>query len=293
MSATPPIRTLLVANRGEIALRVFRTCRELGIATVAVVAPDDRGSLRARPADTTVEIAGYLDPAEHVRAAREAGADAIHPGYGFLSENGDFAEAVEAAGLVSGGPPPAAPRGAARASGGPPRSSTRRSRRPGTRPRPPSATVRSSASAISSGRATSRCSCSPTRPGPWSPSASAGAPCRSPARRRPRPGTRSRCVSTPRIRARSSLRPAGSSASGYPRACVSTRGGPPGGWPGRGPRRGPAAAARARGDEDGGAARGAVRRDGEGGPRRRERPGRPRHGPDRTGGLEASRAADP
>src|SRR3989304_3683465 len=106
MSATPPIRTLLVANRGEIALRVFRTCRELGIATVAVVAPDDRGSLHARSADTTVEIAGYLDPAEHVRAACEAGADAIHPGYGFLSENGDFAEAVEAAGLVWVGPPP-------------------------------------------------------------------------------------------------------------------------------------------------------------------------------------------
>src|SRR5512133_2337274 len=95
-----PIQKLLVANRGEIALRVFRTCRELGIATVAVVTADDRGSLHARSADETVEIASYLDGAEHVRAAREAGADAIHPGYGFLAENADFAAAVQDAGLV-------------------------------------------------------------------------------------------------------------------------------------------------------------------------------------------------
>jgi acetyl/propionyl-CoA carboxylase alpha subunit len=100
-----PIRKLLVANRGEIALRVFRACRELRIATVAVVAPDDRGSLHARSADETVEIASYLHSEEHVRAARAAGADAIHPGYGFLAENSDFAEAVEAAGLTWVGPP--------------------------------------------------------------------------------------------------------------------------------------------------------------------------------------------
>src|ERR1051326_9204900 len=99
-----PIRKLLVANRGEIAVRIFRTCRELGIATVAVVAPDDRGSLHARSADETVEIASYLYSEEHIRAAKQAGADAIHPGYGFLSENGDFAEAIEAAGLVFVGP---------------------------------------------------------------------------------------------------------------------------------------------------------------------------------------------
>ena len=102
------IRKLLVANRGEIALRVFRACRERGIGTVAVVAPDDAGSLHAREAGETVEIASYLDAAEHVRAARETGADAIHPGYGFLAESGDFAEAVEAAGLTWVGPPPAA-----------------------------------------------------------------------------------------------------------------------------------------------------------------------------------------
>ena len=99
---------LLVANRGEIAARVFRTCRELGIATVAVVAPDDRGSLHARVADEVVEIAGYLASEEHVRAAKQTGADAIHPGYGFLAENPEFAEAVEAAELVFVGPSPEA-----------------------------------------------------------------------------------------------------------------------------------------------------------------------------------------
>jgi acetyl/propionyl-CoA carboxylase alpha subunit len=104
----PRVEKVLVANRGEIALRVFRAARELGLGTVAVVAPDDTKSLHARSSDETVEIASYLDPAEHIRAAREAGADAIHPGYGFLSENGDFAEAVAAAGLTWVGPPAAA-----------------------------------------------------------------------------------------------------------------------------------------------------------------------------------------
>ena len=99
------IGKLLVANRGEIAVRVFRTCRELGIATVAVAAPDDSDSLHARSADATVEIASYLHAEEHIRAAKAAGADAIHPGYGFLAESGDFAEAVEAAGLTWIGPP--------------------------------------------------------------------------------------------------------------------------------------------------------------------------------------------
>jgi acetyl/propionyl-CoA carboxylase alpha subunit len=102
------IRKLLVANRGEIAARVFRTCRELGIATVAVVAPGDRGSSHARRAGETVEIAGYLASEEHIRAAKQTGADAIHPGYGFLAGSPDFAEAVEAAGLVFVGPSPEA-----------------------------------------------------------------------------------------------------------------------------------------------------------------------------------------
>ncbi len=98
------IGKLLVANRGEIAVRVFRTCRELGIETVAVVAPDDAGSLHARSADQREEIASYLHSEEHIRAARATGADAIHPGYGFLAENADFAAAVEAAGLTWVGP---------------------------------------------------------------------------------------------------------------------------------------------------------------------------------------------
>ncbi|MFL5932390.1 MAG: biotin carboxylase N-terminal domain-containing protein, partial [Gaiellaceae bacterium] len=103
-----PIRKLLVANRGEIALRVFRACHELGIETVAVAPADDAGSLHARSAHETAAIGSYLDPAEHVRAARETGADAVHPGYGFLAENPEFAEAVEAAGLTWVGPSPAA-----------------------------------------------------------------------------------------------------------------------------------------------------------------------------------------
>ncbi len=102
------VQKLLVANRGEIALRIFRACHELGIEPVAVVAPDDKGSLHARSAGEPVEIRSYLDSEEHIRAAKESGADAIHPGYGFLAENADFAEAVDAAGLVFVGPSPEA-----------------------------------------------------------------------------------------------------------------------------------------------------------------------------------------
>jgi acetyl/propionyl-CoA carboxylase alpha subunit len=102
------MQRVLVANRGEIALRIFRACVEEGVATVAVVAPDDLGSLHARSADRTVEIASYLAPEEHVRAAVEAGADAVHPGYGFLAESAELAEAVLAAGLTWIGPPPSA-----------------------------------------------------------------------------------------------------------------------------------------------------------------------------------------
>jgi acetyl/propionyl-CoA carboxylase alpha subunit len=102
------IEKLLVANRGEIALRVFRACRELGIGTVAVAGPDDRGALHARSADEVVEISSYLDSEEHIRAAKQTGAQAIHPGYGFLAESPDFAAAVEAAGLTFVGPTPEA-----------------------------------------------------------------------------------------------------------------------------------------------------------------------------------------
>ena len=102
------LEKLLVANRGEIALRVFRACRGLGIGTVAVVAPDDLGSWHARSADETTEISGYLHSEEHIRAAKATGADAIHPGYGFLAESPEFAAAVEAAGLTFVGPTPGA-----------------------------------------------------------------------------------------------------------------------------------------------------------------------------------------
>jgi acetyl/propionyl-CoA carboxylase alpha subunit len=102
------MRRLLVANRGEIALRIFRACSAEGVETVAVAAPDDRGSLHASSADALVEISSYLDPGEVVRAAREAGADAVHPGYGFLSESAELAEVVLEAGLIWVGPPPAA-----------------------------------------------------------------------------------------------------------------------------------------------------------------------------------------
>jgi acetyl-CoA/propionyl-CoA carboxylase, biotin carboxylase, biotin carboxyl carrier protein len=102
------MKRLLVANRGEIALRIFRACRDEAVSTVAVVAPDDRGSLHARSADETIEIASYLDAAEHVRAAGESNSDAVHPGYGFLAESAEFAEAVLAEGLTWVGPSPAA-----------------------------------------------------------------------------------------------------------------------------------------------------------------------------------------
>lgn len=105
------ITNVLVANRGEIARRVFATCRRLGIRTVAVYTDPDAGSPHVAEADARVRLdgtRGYLDSAQLIAAAQDAGADAIHPGYGFLSENPDFAAAVQGAELTWIGPPVAA-----------------------------------------------------------------------------------------------------------------------------------------------------------------------------------------
>ncbi|MDP8993727.1 MAG: acetyl/propionyl/methylcrotonyl-CoA carboxylase subunit alpha [Pseudomonadota bacterium] len=108
------IQSLLIANRGEIACRIIRTARRLGVRTVAVFSDADRNALHVREADEAVHIGpspareSYLVGEKIIAAARETGAEAIHPGYGFLSENAKFAEAVEAAGLLWVGPPPSA-----------------------------------------------------------------------------------------------------------------------------------------------------------------------------------------
>jgi len=107
-----PIRRLLIANRGEIAVRIIRACRDEGIASIAIYADSDRDALFVRMADEAHALGGekpadsYLNAAKIIAIAREAGADAIHPGYGFLSERADFAEAVQEAGLIWVGPDP-------------------------------------------------------------------------------------------------------------------------------------------------------------------------------------------
>ncbi|MEY9856286.1 propionyl-CoA carboxylase alpha chain [Catenulispora sp. GAS73] len=112
--ATGPLNTVLVANRGEIARRVFATCRRLGYGTVAVFSDADSDAVHAREADVAVRLPGTTSAETYLRsdlliaAALAAGADAVHPGYGFLSEKEDFAQAVVDAGLRWLGPPPSA-----------------------------------------------------------------------------------------------------------------------------------------------------------------------------------------